>query len=176
MKRIYRILLAVVLLVSSVTTHAKQCFDFFPAFCEYIDNGGFGSGYSGWDSYSGTTIDNPTRCGYSTNLLQMPYGSFIEQTFYVDDEFTQFDIGFFAYLQNDTNNYYDELTITVTNTTSNQSEMFRLRGSTYNTTCARQGRTLQNDYSNSWVTVTFEVGSLTSGLWEIDDVSFSAIY
>ena len=176
MMRRYRALFLLAVMAVSINAHGKVCYEFFVPWCDYILNGNFNNGGADWTESSTTSFPNVYRCGSWSNVAELQGTEYIEQTFYVDDTFSSFSVGYNAYLQGDTNNWYDELKITVTNLSTNQTELRRLRGSSYDTTCALQSWQLSRNYSNVWVKVRFEAGQYTLGTWEVDNVQFSAIY
>jgi hypothetical protein len=171
----YRVLFLILAIAMPITGHAKECFDMFVPWCQFITNGDFDNGGSGWSSNAFFTTAN--RCNATNEpVVQLENTEYIEQTFYVDDTFSSFSVGYELFLLNDTNNWYDELKITVTNLSTNATELRRVRGSAFNSTCAAQGWQLSGNYSNVWVKVRFEAGTYTLGTWEVDRVQFSAIY
>jgi hypothetical protein len=138
--------------------------------CCWETDGVFANGGNYWDEGPGTTYPISAIC-QTSRVAQLDAGEYVQQSFWVGGGETV-DVTFCAYLLNDTENYYDELTVTVTNHNTNQSELFRLRGSTYNTICSSHKVTLQNNYDNANVTLKFRAGSLASGTWQIDNVQF----
>ena len=175
MLRRFRIWFLIILIAVPITGHSKECYDMVVPWCQYVQNGNFEQGGQYWTS-SGVSFPNVYRCNYWTYVAQLQGTEYIEQTFYVDDTFSSFSVGYEAFLLGDTDNYYDELKITVTNLSTNQTELRRLRGSTFNSTCALQSWQLSRNYSNVWVKVRFEAGQYTLGTWELDNIQFSAIY
>lgn len=169
--------LAVSLLILALpfSAQAKECWGFQPV-CNYITDGDFANGGASWTESAGTSYPSVYRCNYTTNVAEMQGTEYIEQTVSVDQSHSEFGISFEAYLQNDTNDWYDELKVTVTNLTTNQSEIFYLRGSSYNSTCTAQTYALSNDYSNTNVKIRFQVGTYALGTWEVDHVTFSGTY
>jgi hypothetical protein len=138
--------------------------------CCWETDGVFANGGDYWVEDPGTTYPSSTQC-QTSRVAQLGAGQYVQQSFWVPGGET-IDVTFRAYLLNDTSNYYDELTVTVTNHNTNQSEVFRLRGSTYDTKCDPNKFTLRNSYDNANVTLKFRAGSLGSGTWQIDNVQF----
>lgn len=150
---------------------AEYC---FMLSCYYETDGVFANGGAYWVESLGVTYPTVTVCGSSSKRVQLGPGQEIEQTFDVDASYTSFDVTLKPYLINDTDNYFDELTVTATNNDNSQSEFSRWRGSTFNNNCNSQvvTFTLQNDYSNSNVTLKFRVGSLSASSWYVDNIQF----
>lgn len=112
--------------------------------------------------------------GNASERVQLDPGESIQQTFDVG-VFSLYELIATYHLINDTDNYYDQLTITVTNNDTNVSEAFYLRGSTWtNCPLTAQSFTMANDYDNANVTVCFYVSSLSTSGWYIDNVGFWA--
>ena len=177
-RMIYRRLVAlVVMLAVPLAVQAKECYDVFVPYCNFTTNGQFNSTGSDWGpSPHNASFPYVYRCNSWTYVAEIQGTEYIEQTFYVDDSFSSFNLAFEAYLQNDTNNWYDALKVTVTNTSTNQSEFRTWRGSSYSSTCSVNSWDLSGNYSNSWVKVKFEAMQYTLGTWEVDNVRFTAIY
>jgi len=169
-KKIYSVVLALVVLMTPYV-QAKTC---FYNQCDYITDGGFTYGSTYWQTGggNGVTFPNDTSC-YGSKVAHLDNTEWISQSFYVDDTYTGgFDLQLRIYHLNDTDNWYDQLRITVTNTDTNVSEVFYVRGSSYTTSCGLNVFHLSNDYSNAHVTVKFDVAYLALGQFELDDVGF----
>ena len=175
MKKLYAVLIVVVLVVTPVA-QAKSC---ILNGCQYVTNATFSSSGLDWTTGggNGVTFPNASQCGTTTNkVAHLDNTEYIEQSFYVDDTYTEFHINFDLYHLNDSNNWYDQLKITVRNDDTSASEVFYIRGSSFTTNCSslQQNFILANDYSNANVTVKFEVAYLALGQFEIDNVGFWA--
>lgn len=161
--------LSVVISVLAISSQAmaQSC---IMASCYWETDGVFANGGYYWDESAGTTYPTSTQC-WTSRVAQLGPGDYVQQSFWVPGGETV-DVTFRAYLLNDTNNFYDDLTVTVTNHNTNQTELFRLRGSTYDTICDSLRFVLQNNYDDAYVTLKFRAGSLMSGTWQIDNVQF----
>jgi hypothetical protein len=171
LKKINVALLVLTLLITPYA-QAKYCYGFS---CNYIENGGFGSNGLYWSYANGVTFPTENVC-YGSTVAELENTEWIQQQFYVDDTFSSFSVNFRTYLINDTNNFYDQLKVIVTNLDTNVSETYQLNGSSYNTTCNLHTFNLSNNYSNANVMVRFEVAYLSLGKYQIDDVAFWAAY
>ena len=164
MKSVRLALIAVVILAVPVT--ASACL--FSA-CDYITNGTFTNNGTGWNT-GGASFVNGTGCSTS-KMAELAPGEYIEQTF-TPGAHSSWELLYRAFIVNDTDNYYDQLMITVTNNSTSQVEAFNLRGSSYTSSCTYLSHILSNDYDNVSVTVRFEVQSLGTSSWRIDNVAF----
>lgn len=176
MKKIYLVMLALVVLVTPYA-EAKTCYGIS---CNYIDaatNSGFENATHGqyWTYDSGVTFVTENSC-YSSYVAALDNGEAIWRFPYVDATYSSFKLSFRAYLPGDTNNFYDELKITVKDNSTNVTETMYLHGNSYDTQCGYINFYLSNNYSNHNVTVTFQSGGLSSHVWQIDDVGFFAYY
>jgi hypothetical protein len=176
MKKIYLVLLALVVLATPYA-EAKTCYGIS---CNYIDaatNSGFDNATHGqyWTYDSGVTFVTENSC-YSSYVAALDNGEAIWRFPYVDATYSSFKLSFRAYLPGDTNNFYDELKITVKDNSTNVTETMYLHGNSYDTQCGYINFYLSNNYSNHNVTVTFQSGGLSSHVWQIDDVGFFAYY
>jgi hypothetical protein len=174
MKKIYVVLVALVVLVTPYA-EAKTCAG---NSCNYIDaatNSGFSSGGSNWSYDAGVSFATGSACS-TGNVAQLQNYEAIWRFPYVDASYSSFKLSFKAYLPGDTNNFYDELKVTVKNNSTQVTETMYLHGNSWDTSCSAYEWYLNNDYSNVNVTVTFEAGGLSSHTWEIDDVGFWAYY
>lgn len=140
-----------------------------------ITNGNFSSGSANWTTGGSVTFPNVAICGGSSSpRVQLDPGESIEQTFDVG-VFSLYELIATYHLINDTDNYYDQLAISVKNNDTGVMEVFYLRGSLW-TNCPwnAQYHTMSNDYDNANVTVRFYVSSLSTSGWYIDNVGFWA--
>lgn len=174
-KKIYAALVVVVLAVTPVA-QAKSC---ILNGCQYVTNATFANSGTDWTTGggNGVTFPNASQCGTTTNkVAHLDNTEYIEQTFYVDDAYTEYHLNFDLYHLNDSNNWYDQLKVTVTNEDTSATETFYIRGSSFTTNCSslQQNFILANDYDYADVTVRFEVSYLSLGQFEIDNVGFWA--
>lgn len=125
-----------------------------------------------WTPGGSVTFPQQALCGSgSTNhRALLDPGESISQTFEAG-VWDQYDLLFNAWLVNDTENFYDQLTITVRNESTQVSEVFYFRGTTWTNCSSSFSQTLQNDYDNVDITLTFEVSSLASSGWYIDNAA-----
>jgi hypothetical protein len=172
-KKIYSVVAVVMVLVTPIA-QAKTCLS---TQCNYITNGSFPSGSTtGWTlgGGNGVSVLTDTSC-YGSKVIELQNTEYAQQSFYVDDTYNNgFRLVFRTYHTNDTDNWYDQLKVTVTNTDTNQSETMYLHGNSYSTHCNLHVFSLSNNYSNANVTVKFEVAYLATGEYQIDDVAFWA--
>jgi hypothetical protein len=174
MKKVYLVLFALAVLVTPYA-EAKTCYGIS---CNYIDaatNSGFASNGAYWTYDPGVTFPTETSC-YSSKVAELDNGEAIWRFPLIDAAYSSYKLSFRAYLPGDTNNFYDELTVTVTNRDTGVSESMVLHGSSYDTHCASNQFYLANDYDYADVTVTFESGGFSNHKWQIDDVGFWAYY
>lgn len=169
MKKIL-VVLAIAFLAVPIPAHAKYCMTLS---CNYVIDGSFTNGGADWVESSGVTYPNGNTCSTNT-VAQIPQGGYVYQDFYVDESFTSFAVSFKAYLPNDSGNWYDQITITVTNLDTNVSESFTLNGASYDTNCNNNTYTLSNDYDYANVRVKVSVGTWGLRAWQADDVAFWA--
>jgi hypothetical protein len=172
MRKIYSVFVAVLLLLTPYA-QAKTCAG---NSCNYIDNStnsDFSSGLTGWTT-GGASI--ATEACYSSNAAELQNTEYLSQSLYVDGTYSSFKLTFRAFLPGDTDNFYDELKVRVTNTDTGVYEEQVLHGSSYTSHCGSNSFYLANNYSNAHVTVKFSSGSLSSHVWQIDDVGFWAYY
>lgn len=170
MKKLQFAVVALAILAFPFSAQAKTC---FWGSCNYVEDGAFVNSGTYWTEASTTypTVTGCTSLG-STIVAQVGNSGYVEQTFEVDSSYTSYNVDFRAFLLNDTDNWYDQLKVTVTNLDTNQSEVFYLRGSSYTTSCNLNSFTLSNDYDNATVKVRFDVSYSTLGTWQVDDVAF----
>jgi len=175
-KKFYSIVLVMILALTPFA-EAKTC---YINECNYITNGGFASGsLSSWTTGGGGTVTTVNDPCYGSKAAQLGNTQWIQQSMYVDDTYTGgFSLQFKLYLNNDTNNFYDQLTIRVTNNDTGVSETFYIHGNSFSTNCsgATQVINLSNDYSLHNTTVRFENAYLATGTYLIDDVALWATY
>lgn len=136
----------------------------------HITNGNFSSNLTGWSS-TGTIATVGICGGGSSKRVQLDPGEYVEQTF-TASQFSLWELTATYHLINDTDNYYDQLTMSVTNNSTSVTEGFYLRGSTWTNCGGGTTSTMSNDYDNISVTVRFEVSSLSTSGWYIDNVGF----
>lgn len=174
MKKIYLALLAVVVLVTPFA-QAMTCYG--SVYCNFIDtNSGFESGGLYWNYDAGVTFPLETTCYLNNHVANLDNGEAIWRFPFVNGTFTSFKLSFKAFLPGDTNNFYDELKVTVRNRDTGASETMYLHGNSYDSNCNFNTFYLSNNYSNANVLVTFESGGFSLHPWQIDDVGFFAYY
>ncbi|HEX7807107.1 MAG TPA: hypothetical protein VF608_00195, partial [Thermoanaerobaculia bacterium] len=128
MKKLYSLLLAVTLLVTPYV-EAKTC---YPSYCEFIDtNPGFENATPGqyWNNI-GVTFPVEAGCSGS-HVAEFDNGDELWRFPFADGTYTSFTLSFRASLLNDTDNFYDELKITVKNRDTGVSEVSYLHGNSY---------------------------------------------
>ncbi len=172
MKKFYVIFLALSVVMTPVV-QAKSC---ILNGCQYITNATFSSGGTGWTSGGGNGVSFPTvnSCGATNTSAQLDNTEYIQQSFYVDDTYVEFHLNFDLYLLNDSDEWYDQLKVTVTDNTTNATETFYFHGSSFDDDCTSPQVSFQlsNNYSLHNVTVKFENSYLALGSWQIDNVGF----
>lgn len=175
MKKIFIVLLALTALVSPYA-QAKTCSG---SSCNYIDvNGDFQSSpaSSHWSPDTGVLFIGEGLCYYTT-VADIPPGKGIDrETFYVDGNFSSFQVQFRAFLPVDINSVYDELRVIVTNTDTGVSEVLTMNSYNSSQSCSKRTFSLSRNYSHAHVKVRFEIGGLAQYGWQIDDVTFFAFY
>ncbi|HEX7150049.1 MAG TPA: hypothetical protein VF618_01080 [Thermoanaerobaculia bacterium] len=174
MKKILFLIVAVLLTIP-YAAEAQVCFHYS---CEYIEDGHF-EGTHGWGSGGGNgvtfaTISDP--CAHvstprNTTVAELQNTEYITRTF-TTDAHTDWDLEFNLFIVNDTENWYDQLKVTVKNNTTNQTETFYFHGNNTNSSCTKKVLNLANDYDNASVTVKFENSYLATATWQIDNVGF----
>jgi hypothetical protein len=174
MKKIYAVLVALAVLV----TPYAQAMTCYPSYCEFIDtNPGFENATHGqyWNYDPGVTFPNPNTCstGY---VAELDNTEAIWRFPFVNGTFSSFTLSFNVYLPGDTNNFYDELKVTVRNRDTGVEEVTYLHGNSIDTSCTLYTISLSNNYSNRNTMVLFESGSFSSHAWQIDNVSFKGYY
>lgn len=174
MTRAKRVLIAVILAVYPLAVQAEYCYEDFG--CYYETDGQFINGGTYWTESAGTAYPTPLRCGSYSKLAELQGGEYVQQSFYVNHQHPSFTVVFTAYLQNDTNNWYDDLTVRVTNTDTGQYEIRTLRGDSFSSSCSSISFNLSNDYSYANVTLKFSVGGFATGTYEVDGVAFIGNY
>lgn len=170
MRRAYRLCLVVAMSAVSLAVNAQSCIWLS---CNYVSNGTFTNGGTYWNASYASFGNVTTDCGTS-NIAYMEDSGSISQSFYVNGVGNSFDLDLKVYLENDTDNWWDQLTIDIHNDDTNQSETFYLHGSSYDTSCSTLSYPLTNDYSYTNVTVTISSSYLTTGTWQVDNVAFWA--
>jgi hypothetical protein len=174
MKKLYCVLLAVTLLVTPYV-EAKTC---YASYCEFVDNNpGFENATHGqyWSNV-GVTFPVESVCGGTSYVAELENTDSIWRFPFADGTYTSFTLSFRATLLNDTDNFYDELKVTVRNRDTGVSEVSYLHGNSYTSHCGLNTIYLSNNYSNANVLVLFESGIFSLHKWQIDDVSFKGYY
>jgi len=151
----------------------------YPPYCDWMINGDFSS-TTGWTRHTGTSFpspNDPCLSGSPANkLAELQNGEWLlSPSMYIDSNWsggTHFEVSFNLYLLDDTENWYDQLKVIVKNLDTNATETFYVHGDTYNTSCTAKLFTLSSNYLNHNVSVRFEVASLATGRYQIDNVSF----
>jgi hypothetical protein len=169
MNKLSFVLLLAVLSAVPISAYAQSCIWLS---CNYVTDGSFNSGGTYWNPSNVGFGNVATDCGTS-NIAYMQDSGTISQTFYIDGAGNSFELDLHAYLEDDTDNWWDELTINVHNDDTHAYETFYLHGSSYDTDCNLLSYyPLSNDYSDSHVTVTISSSYLNLGTWQIDNVAF----
>ncbi|HEY0143285.1 MAG TPA: hypothetical protein VGF48_20500 [Thermoanaerobaculia bacterium] len=174
MKKLRLVLLAAAIAAIPFSAQAQSCTSLS---CDYITDGAFTQEDTYWTRSANATWDYVPGClwGNPTTTVAEPNpGGSVSQTFYVNGAYTSYAMRWVAFLLNDTNTAYDQLTVRVYNHSTGATESHYLNGNTYNGSCTYNSWTLSNDYDYDWVTVTFSVAGLTSGTWQVDDVAWFA--
>jgi hypothetical protein len=178
MKKIYSVLLAVTVLVFTPYAQAMTCYG--GVYCIFTDtNPGFENATPGqyWSYDTGVTFPTESTCYLNNHVANLDNGEDIWRFPFVNGTFTSFKLQFKAFLPGDTNNFYDELKVTVRNRDTGVEEVMYLHGNSYDgSNCSFNNFYLSNDYSNANTMVLFEAGGLSSHAWQIDDVSFIGYY
>lgn len=169
MKKLQLALIALVILAFPFSAQAKSC---FWNSCDYITDGQFASSGTYWNYNSYVSFPLANNVCNTSRVAEIGNNGVLSQTFYVDDSFTSYELVFHPILLNDTDNWYDQLKVTVYNHTTNSYETFYLRGSSFSNSCNNEVYALSNDYDNDYVTVSFEVAYLSLSNWQIDNVQF----
>lgn len=176
MKKLFVVLFALAVLITPYA-EAKTCVG---GTCNYIDaatNSGFDASNHGqyWAYDPGVTFVSPSACANNTSYVaQLDNTEAIWRFPYIDASYSSYKISFKAYLPGDTNNFYDELKITVRNNTTMVTETMYLHGSSFDNCDPTIEWYLSNDYDLDNTVVVFESGSFSSHAWQIDDVGFWA--
>jgi hypothetical protein len=171
MKKSWLVFAVAVILAMPISAHAQSCIWLS---CNYVTDGGFNSGGTYWNPVNVSFGSVAADCRTSSIAYMQDSGT-ISQSFYINGVGNSFELDLHAYLENDTDNWWDQLTIRIHNDDTNEFERFYLHGSTYDTDCGLLSYyPLANDYSYSNVTVTISSSYLTTGTWQIDDVAFWA--
>ena len=172
MRIVFALLTAAVLFLP-VTAQAQACYG---NFCDWIAEDF--ANLSNWSSYAVSieTYNDSCHGGLSNDVAELQTSSTMSTSFYVDGNVssgTQFEVDFRLTILYDIDNWYDVITVRVTNDDTNTTETFYVRASDYDSDCYDIAPlVLSNDYRNHNVTVEFEVGYLTQCTFQIDDVSF----
>jgi len=127
-----------------------------------------------WTESGNVTYGNITTCSGTSARVRIDPGQSISQTFTPGSNF-DYNLLLDAFLVNDTDNFYDQLTVTVRNNSTNVSEVFYERGSAWTNCSSTFSKDLTNDYDNVSVTVTVAVSSLSTSGWYLDNVAFWGI-
>ena len=127
-----------------------------------------------WTENGNVTYGNITTCSGTSARVRLDPGESISQTFTPGSNF-DYNLLLDAFLINDTDNFYDQLTITVRNNSTSVSEVFYLRGSSWTNCSSSFSQDFANDYDNVSVTVTLEVQSLSTSGWYLDNIAFWGI-
>lgn len=170
MKKTYALLLALIVAVTPMA-QAKSCIWLA---CQYLSNTTFSTGGTGWTTGGSVSYPTTNACGASNKSAQLDNTETIAQSVYIDDSYNDYSVEFDLYLLNDTDNWYDQLKVTVKNDDTNVTETFYFHGSSFDNNCGspRIVIPLSNDYDLSNITVKFENSYLATGSWQIDNVNF----
>jgi hypothetical protein len=169
-KKTYSIILAFAILFLPFNAEAAICSP-DGLHCNWITNSTFASSGTGWTAIGTPTYPLEASC-FSSRVAELEGGDGIEQTFSVTGTWTSFTVELLPILLNDTNNFYDELKIQVTNTGTGVTETKYIRGNSFSTTCNTSVLNLSNNYSNATVRVRVTVGGFATGVYQIDNLSF----
>lgn len=169
MRKLQFALIALVVLAFPFAAQAKSC---FWGSCDYVTDGRFVYSGTYWSENAYVSYPLANNVCNTSRVAEISNDGYIEQTFYVDDAYTSYELVFDPFLLNDTDNWYDQLKIIITNHTTNATEIIQLRGSSHTNSCNSETFTLSNDYDNDYVTVRFEVAHLTLSNWQVDNVQF----
>jgi hypothetical protein len=173
MKKIFVVLVALTLLVTPYA-QAKTCSG---GVCNYIDtNPSFETSPSHGTSWSydpGVTFVQEYACTSGSWVASLDNGEAIWRFPYIDAAYSNFKLTFKAYLPGSTNNFYDELKVTVKNNSTQVTETYYVHGNSA-PGCTLVNFVLANDYDYTNTTVVFESGGFSTHAWQIDDVSFLA--
>lgn len=145
----------------------------------YITNGGFASNsnwtYANSASYINGTEDDPCDFyfGYYMKAAFLP-GSYssVSQTFNTGSHSTwayNFEVQAHTLSGADA---WDELKVLVENLTTSQAEVFFVKPVQMTSTCQRFDVTLNNDYDNAQVRITFNSQAFTDFDMYVDNVAF----
>jgi len=155
----------------------------FGAFHNYVSNGGFDSGTTGWtlgnNAYLDTTSDDPCDIFYGYHIkavaLYSPYDS-VSQTFTVGTGWTSFSTNFDVQAQSIAGaTAWDELKMIVQDNTNGQSEVLLVKGTQLTSTCQRFDFTLSKNYNGHSVTITINSQPFTSLDWYVDNIAFFGV-
>jgi hypothetical protein len=177
MKKIFVVLLALAAVIAPYA-QAKTCTG---TYCNYIDtNPGFedtpSHGYR-WSYVAGVTFAPTSVCpSNSSYVAQLENTEEIWRFPFIDAAYSSYKLTFDVYLPGDTNNFYDELTISVKNNTTQITETMTLHGSSFDNCQGTVEFPLNNDYDYDNTTVVFSSGTFSNHVWQIDNVSFLAYY
>jgi hypothetical protein len=163
------VLFSLIVLAAPLSVQAQTCFWYS---CDYIVDGNMETA-SSWD-VTGTIWETVPSCLYgspNTTVAALQNTEAVSQDLYVDGSATTWELEFNAFLVDDTENWYDQLKVTVKNLDTNQTETLYLHGNNYDTSCDKVVMTLNNDYSDANVRVKFETAYLATGTYQIDNVS-----
>lgn len=183
MKKYGWIVLVAAALFVPVTAQAQTC---FWTMCDWLDedfegystNTQFQNGE--WNPYAAALVTITDSCynpALSNKVIELPGGGGkISKTFFVDSQVssnTQFEVDFRMTIEDDTDNWYDVITVRVIDETASTVETFYVRASAYDTSCNDiSPLVLSNNYLDHWVTVELETGYLTVTDFLIDQISF----
>ncbi|HKO58830.1 MAG TPA: hypothetical protein VJ276_23385 [Thermoanaerobaculia bacterium] len=153
---------------------------FGQTFQNYISNGGFGSGTTGWtlgnNAYLDTTSDDPCDYyfGYSIKAVALfTPGDTVSQTFTVGTGWTSFAASFEVQAQSISGGtVYDEIRMVIHDNTTNQTEVGFINGAHLTSTCQRVDVPLSNNYNGHSVTVTLNSQPFTLLHLYVDNISF----
>lgn len=171
MKNIHLVLLAVVLLAVPFAAQAKTCTQIS---CYYTLDPTFSAGGTDWTEVGSVNYTTTSTCS-SNDVAELSPGEAVYQDFYVDGDFTSYAAHFDAYILNSGNNWYDQITFTVTNLDTNVSESVTLNDLSYDNTCTDTSLPLSNNYDYANVRIKVSVaGGLAIRTWQTDNVFFWA--
>jgi hypothetical protein len=175
MKKLFVVLLALTALITPYA-EAKTCYGIS---CNYIDtNSGFDAtpnhGQS-WSYDAGVTFAATSVCSNNNSYVALLDNTEAIWRFpFIDDSYSSYKLSFKAYLPGDTNNFYDELKVSVKNNTTQVTETMYLHGNSFDNCGNTIEWYLSNDYDLTNTTVVFESGTFSSHVWQIEDVGFWA--
>ncbi|HKO58831.1 MAG TPA: hypothetical protein VJ276_23390 [Thermoanaerobaculia bacterium] len=168
------------LTIMAVIAAALSLPAFGQTYHNYVSNGGFGSGTTGWtlgnNAYLDTTSDDPCDIyfGYHINAVALfTANDSVSQTFTVGTGWNTFSASFEVQAQSIAGaSAWDEIRFHVQDNTNGQSEVGFIKGSQLTSTCQRVDIPLTKNYNGHSVTITLNSQAFTSLDWYVDNIAF----